>query len=66
MNQTHDDDETETGEWVYHKSDGEERKKISEEQPATGQINKRVAASRYVPIIEYDRENKSISFTTRL
>lgn len=66
MSDTHDDDEKGGKKWVYHSSDGETRETVSEDKLATEQVVERVAASRYIPIVEYDRESKSISFTTRL
>ncbi|MEZ3143166.1 hypothetical protein [Halobaculum sp. MBLA0143] len=66
MSQTHDDSKTGDGEWVYRKSDGEETERVSDEPSAVEEVKQQVVSSKYIPVVNYDAENKTISITTRL
>lgn len=66
MNTTHDDDDSpEEGEWVYHEPDERDTTE-SEDIRETDPTGPRIAVSKYLPRIEYDSEDKSVSITTRL
>lgn len=50
--------------WVYY--DTEEGNVQMEDVPNAGLEEPRVAVSKYIPLIEYDSDEKSISVTTKL
>lgn len=66
MKPTHDDGSGfEDDEWVYYEPE-ESTTRESGESEDTEPTEPRVAVSKYLPRIEYDSENKSVSITTRL
>lgn len=50
----------------YHGSDGEEPERAPHEPPTLKNTTQQVVSSKYIPAVNYDAENKSISITTRL